>query len=73
MSMICCVLSTFKPKCNNNVQHLYIPQDIKLYIVASQSRTLNLINDGVLKGMNYHYWEGRLSMVKISKLLKGPK
>jgi len=23
--------------------------------------------------MNNHYWEGRISMVKISKLVKGPK
>jgi hypothetical protein len=54
MSMVYCVLSTFRPKCNNNVQHFYIPQDIKLYIVGSQSRTLSLINDGVSEGMNNH-------------------
>jgi len=33
--MVCCVSSTFRHECNNNVQHLYIPQDIKLYVVGS--------------------------------------
>jgi hypothetical protein len=27
----------------------------------------------VSKGVNNHYWEGRLSVIKKSKLLKGPK
>jgi hypothetical protein len=27
----------------------------------------------VLEGVNNHYWKGKLSMVKISKLLKGLK
>jgi hypothetical protein len=58
-----------KPECNNNVQHLYI----KLYIVGFQSKTLNLTNDGVSEGVNNHYWESRVSMVRISKLLRGPK
>jgi len=71
--MVCHASSTFKPECNNDVQHLYILQDIKLYIVGSQSRTLNLINVEVSKGMNNHYWEGRISMVRILKLLRGLK
>jgi len=50
-SMVCCASSTFRPECNNNVQCPYIPQDIKLYVVGSQSRTLSLINDGMLKGV----------------------
>jgi len=50
-SMVCCASSTFRPECSNNVQHLYIRQDIKLYVVGSQSRTLNLINDGMSKGV----------------------
>ncbi len=50
-SMVCCASSTFRPECSNNVQHLYIPQDIKLYLVGSQSRTLSLINDGMSKGV----------------------
>jgi hypothetical protein len=48
-SMVCCASSTFKHECNNNVQHLYILQDIKLYIVGSQSRTLSFINDGMME------------------------
>ncbi len=45
--MVCCASSTFRPKRNNNVQHFYILQDIKLYFVGSQSRTSSLINDGM--------------------------
>jgi len=41
--------------------------------VGSQSRTLSFINDGVSEGVNNHYWEGRISMVKILELVKGPK
>ncbi len=33
-SMVCRASPTFRLVCNNNVQHFYIPQDIKLYIVA---------------------------------------
>ncbi len=54
-SMVCRASSTFRLECNNNAQHLYILQDIKLYIVGSQSKTFSLINDGVLKGVNNHY------------------
>jgi hypothetical protein len=50
-----------------------ILQDIKLYIVGSLSKTFSLINDGVSKGVNKHYWEGRVLMIRISKLLRGPK
>jgi hypothetical protein len=64
--LVCCASSTLRPECNNNVQHLYIPQDINLYIVGFQSRTLSLINDGVLEGVNNHYWEGSISVVRIS-------
>jgi hypothetical protein len=35
LSMVCRVSFTFKPECNDDVQHLYISQDIKLYIVGS--------------------------------------
>jgi hypothetical protein len=49
LSMVCHASFTFKLECNNNVQHLYILQNIKLYIVGSQSRTLNFINDGEVK------------------------
>jgi len=34
---------------------------------------LSFIDDGVSKGVNDHYWEGKLLVVKISKLLKGLK
>ncbi len=53
--MVCFVSSTFKHEHNNNVQHLYIPQNIKLYVVGSQSRMLSHINDGVSEGVNNHY------------------
>ncbi len=71
--MVCRTSSTLRLECNNDVQHLYMLQDIKLYIVGFQLRTLNLINDGMSEGMNNHYWEGRGSVVRISKLLKGLK
>ncbi len=57
-SMVCYASSTFRLECSNDVQHLYIPQDIKLYTMGSQSKTLSFINDGMLEGMNNHYWEG---------------
>ncbi len=41
--------------------------------MGSQSRTLSLINDGMFEGMNNHYWEGKVLLVKILELLKGPK
>ncbi len=35
LSMVCHVSSTFRLECNNNVWHLYIPQNMNIYIVAS--------------------------------------
>jgi hypothetical protein len=33
-SMVCCTSSTLRLECNNDVQHFYMLQDIKLYIVG---------------------------------------
>ncbi len=53
-SMVCCASSTFRLECSNDVQHLYISQDIKLYIMGSQSKTLSFINE-MSKAVNNHY------------------
>jgi hypothetical protein len=62
----------FKPMYGEDTQQFYIPHDIKVFMMGVQSKTFFLARGKGVDNESFRMWEGIISLVRISRVVKGP-